>query len=120
MIELDLKRLQELQGKLKANPNDAELLYQSTLSAARMLLVTRGVEARSEEDVFILYRRHFLDTGWVDASFQVLIEVAQNRDLPSILLRKADVHDLIRTMEELYRTMDNAWRFPGETAKPAA
>jgi sulfite reductase (ferredoxin) len=101
-------------------PNHTEFLYQLTLSAARMLLITRGVEPRSEEDVFRQFHQHFLDTGLVDAGFHALIEVAHKKDLPAILLRSSEVLQLAGALEELCGQMDNSLRFPGEIAKPAA
>jgi sulfite reductase (ferredoxin) len=81
-----------------------------------MLLITRGVEAESESQVFELFLRYFIESGLVDASYTPLLDAAKNRD--AIALRDAAdcVFPLSETMEELYAKMDNSLSFPGEAA----
>jgi sulfite reductase (ferredoxin) len=119
LIDFDLKRLKEIQGQLPVlgNGQRAEALYQITLSAARMLLITRAIEPRSEAEVFSQYRRHFIEVGLVDGKYLPLVETAENKDLAGIEARADEVLSLAQTMEELYGKMDNSLRFPGEAPK---
>ena len=122
LIEFDLKRLKELKSELPAlcNGQRAEALYQITLSAARMLLITRAVEPRSESDVFVQFRRHFVEAGLVDTKYLSLMETAQEKNLSGIEARAEEVLSLAQTMEELYGKMDNSLRFPEEAPPPPA
>ncbi len=122
LIEFDLKRLKELSAELPAlDPaRRPELLYQMALSSARMLLITRAVEPRSDADVFSQFGRHFIGSGLVDSKYLALVEAAGKRDLAQIKDRESEVLALAKTIEQLYGTMDNSLRFPGESAKPPA
>lgn len=118
LIDFDLKRLKEIQGQLPAlgNGQRAEALYQITLSAARMLLITRAIEPRSDTEVFVQFRRHFIEAGLVAAKYLPLVETAEKKDPAGIETRGEEVLSLAKTMEELYGKMDNSLRFPGEAA----
>lgn len=119
LIEFDLKRLKQLQSEMStlAKGELAEALYQITLSAARMLLITRAVESRSEAEVFAQFRRHFIEAGLVAARYLRLIELAEKRDLASLESCAAEVLSLAQTMELLYGKMDNSLHFPAEAPK---
>jgi sulfite reductase (ferredoxin) len=119
LIDFDLKRLKQLKAGLPAlrAGQRAESLYQITLSAARMLLITRAVEPRSDSDVFVQFRRWFIESGLVGAEYLSLVETARKKDLPGIEARAETVLSLAQSMEELYGKMDNSLRFPGEAPK---
>jgi len=119
LIDFDLKRLKQIQSQLPAlgNGQRAEALYQITLSAARMLLITRAIEPRSDTDVFVQFRRHFIEAGLVAAEYLPLVETAEKKDAAGLEARGEEVLSLAKTMEELYGRMDNSLRFPGEAAK---
>ena len=121
LIEFDLKRFKEIRRGLPQlrNGQRREALYQISLSAARMLLITRAVEPRSDSDVFAQFRRHFLQTGLVDAKYGDLIDTAEKKDLTAVEAKAEEVLSLAQTMEELYGTMDNSLRFPGEGHMPS-
>lgn len=120
LIDFDLKRLKEFQNELPSLSGEqrAGALYQITLSAARMLLIAKAVEPRSETEVFSHFRRHFIETSLVDAQYLPLIQIAQQKDLAGIGAREKEVLSLAQTMEALYGKMDNSLRFPGEVPKP--
>jgi sulfite reductase (ferredoxin) len=122
LIEFDLKRLKEIRGGLPVLPHGqrAEALYQIALSAARMLLITRAVEPRSDSDVFVQFRRCFVESGLVAAKYLSLVETARKKDLPGIEACAEEVLSLAQSMEELYGKMDNSLRFPGEAPKAPA
>jgi sulfite reductase (ferredoxin) len=121
LIDLDLKRLKDLSVELPAlrNGRRAEVLYQMALSAARMLLITRAIEPRSDAEVFSQYRHHFIEAGLVGAKYLPLVEAAEKKDLAGIEARADEVLSLAQTMEALYGKMDNSLRFPGERPRPA-
>ena len=121
LIEFDLKWLKEMSNEFPGlgAGQRAEVLYQITLSAARMLLITRAIEPRSDAEVFRQYLRHFIETGLVDAKYFPLVSLAEKRDLAGIEARSDEVLSLAKTMEVLYGNMDNSLRFPGEAPRPA-
>ncbi len=81
------------------------------------MLITRAIEPQSEADVFIQFRRHFIQAGHVDAKFNALLDLAEKKDLVGIEAIAEEVLSLAETMEKLYRKMDNSLRVPGEARK---
>ncbi|MDR1911284.1 MAG: sulfurtransferase TusA family protein [Helicobacteraceae bacterium] len=75
--------------------------------AARMLLITRGEEARSESEVLAAFKKLFIDTGLIGAAFTPLLEGDAS----------AKVVDLAKAVVELYATMDNSLKFAVEREK---
>jgi sulfite reductase (ferredoxin) len=126
LIEVDLKLIQSLKKKLSGGLSGEErenALYQLALSSARMLLVTRGIEAHSDMAIFASFSMHFIKAGLVDARFQSIINAAQSKDLDALRAGEADVFALAQTIKALYASMDNSLRFPAEAASnlsPAA
>jgi sulfite reductase (ferredoxin) len=122
LIDVDLKQIdaleQKMAGGLAANERDAAL-YQLTLSSARMLLVTRGIEASSDASVFTSFGKHFIEAGLVDTRFQTVINAAQSHDLDVLRANETGVHALAQEIKKLYASMDNSLRFPAETAPKA-
>jgi sulfite reductase (ferredoxin) len=116
LIDFDLKRIKELRNELPAlaDRQRVETLYQIILSAARMLLITRAVEPRSEAEVFLQFRHHFIEAGLVEAKYLPLVELALQKDLPGIEVCAEAVLLLAQDMEALYGKMDNSLHFPGE------
>jgi uncharacterized protein (UPF0332 family) len=46
-----------------------------------MLLITRGIEARSDVAVFADFSKHFIAAGLVDKRFQRMVTAAEERIL---------------------------------------
>jgi sulfite reductase (ferredoxin) len=118
LIEVDLKRLKELRQQRDAAPSQSSSdgdIYETALLSARMLLITRGVEAQSEREVFALFRRHFIDAGLVPAQYAPLLDGASANDANELRRRADEAFGLAAFMEDLYAKMDNSLRFPGET-----
>jgi sulfite reductase (ferredoxin) len=101
LIEADEKALKAaLQKELNAeNLSDIRLL------SARMLLITRGEDARSEKEVLTAFKKLFIDTGLISSSFERLLEGEAQKD----------VVNLAHAVIALYATMDNSLKFATET-----
>ncbi|MBI4396614.1 MAG: sulfurtransferase TusA family protein [Elusimicrobia bacterium] len=115
MIEIDLKRAKQLQQELGGTPAGKEreaLLSQMALSTARMLLVTRGVEAATERQVFERFNEHFMKKGLVDPRFQPLVDAALAGEASRLDFE--GLKALAETVETLYKSMNDSLRFPGE------
>jgi sulfite reductase (ferredoxin) len=123
LIEVDLKQIKTLEQRLaehaSGNERDA-ILYQIALSSARMLLVTRGIEAPSDAAVFTSFNKHFIEAGLVDARFQSVINAAQSNDISALRANENGVCALAQEIKKLYASMDNSLRFPAEAAVKAA
>jgi len=119
LIEVDQKRIQELERKLAglSGVDRDNALYQLTLSAARMLLVTRGIEANSDTAIFASFTKHFIEAGLVDTRFQKIINAAQSNDFDALRENEVDIHALSQEIGDLYTSMDNSLRFPAEAPK---
>jgi sulfite reductase (ferredoxin) len=120
LIEVDQKRIHELERKLSGGLSEEDrdnALYQLTLSSARMLLVTRGIEAHSDTAIFAGFSKHFIEAGLVDTRFQKIINAAQSNDIDALRTGATDIHALAQEINELYTSMDNSLRFPAEAPK---
>ncbi|MDR1849620.1 MAG: sulfurtransferase TusA family protein [Zoogloeaceae bacterium] len=100
LIEADRKALVHAL-KAEATP---ENLTAIRLLAARMLLVTRGEEAREEAEVLRAFKKQFLDSGLIDAAFAPLLEGEA----------RPEVKELAEAVIALYGTMDNTLKFAVE------
>lgn len=117
MIEVEMDAIQENQQKAQTADSGAEvqkILWDLVYSAANMLLITRGVDPGSENEVFSEYLNHFFDTGLIPETYQEIVLAAQRRDLSALEKQKERVCELGDIMVQLYHKMDNSMRFPGE------
>ncbi|MDR2463514.1 MAG: sulfurtransferase TusA family protein, partial [Verrucomicrobiales bacterium] len=105
LIEADKKALTVT---LKEERTPANLTAMRLLSA-RMLLVARGEEARSEKEVLAAFQKQFIDSGLVDKKFAPLLI---GDATPAVV-------DLANAVIALYGTMDNSLKFAAEKQAPA-
>jgi sulfite reductase (ferredoxin) len=107
LIEADKKAL----GIALKLPEDTpENLALIRLLAARMLLVTRGEEARGEAEALAAFKKQFLDSGLIDAQYLPLVQGPP----------QPEVRRLAEAVVALYGTMDNTLKFAGERTREAA
>lgn len=117
LIDLDLKAIKKRQEELETEADPAaigEALYQITLSAARMLLITRGVEARSDEEVFDYFIKYFIELNLIDKRFLPLMKEAKNGNAALLPTMARDIYDLAQAVEQLYESMDDSLKFQRE------
>ena len=98
LIEADKKALKEA---LEQDVKDFELIR---LLSARMLLVTRGEDARDKEGVLKAFKQHFIDTTLLNAYYGKLLE--GDADEKAI--------ELAEEVIKLYESMDNTLKFAKE------
>lgn len=103
MIQVDLDSIKE-----NKDPNT----YQVIFHAARMLLVTRGLDPATPNEVFDAFIEHFITPAYVDAQFKALIEKAkaegEKGDYASL---NAQANALADAVTELYQGMDESLQF---------
>ena len=93
-------------------------LYNIVFSSSRMLLVTKGLDARTDSEVLDSFRGAFISTGLIAAQHVELIELTKNNIENKTLSvsAKENVLSLASEVISLYEQMDNSLRFPGEGA----
>ncbi len=85
------------------------ILSDIVFSEARMLLVTRGLDPRTDEDVFNGFTKEFIEAGIVPEKFRILVETRRNG---GDLLPYADlIGELADLLNALYKGMDDNLQF---------
>ncbi len=113
LIEVDLTNIKNTRNKLKRE-NQAEkekLISELIFYSARMLLITRGVEPKSGEEVYDNFRKHFIESGLVDESFKPVIKSAQIKDYQYLVENQEKVFSLADRVKFLYESMDKSFNF---------
>lgn len=122
LIDVDRNRIQGYRKTLESATDTSTIsdtLYLMVLSSARMLLVTRGVEAASDEIVFDTFREQFVGKSLIDGKFTDLIDLAKRKQLQSLADEKGLILELADAVEQLYEKMDDSLTFASETETPA-
>jgi sulfite reductase (ferredoxin) len=117
LIGVDLKAIEQHRKLLeKASSPDqrADALYGIVLSASRMLLVTRGIEAPSDEAVFQSFLQHFIEAALIGQEHKPIVEAARHGKREELLAGRDAVLMLADSVKSLYESMDNSLRFPAE------
>ncbi len=118
MLDLDKKMMKKIRKELAAGTeNESELVSKVLFHAARMLLVTRGLDAKSDEQVFNLFEKHFITTNLVSEEFSSLIPLGLAQDSDKILENKDQVFALSDAVNELYDNMDDSLRFKNKSGE---
>lgn len=111
LIDSDQKKAKKLLEDVDTNPSE-ELKTELLLVASRMLLVTRGEEARDEKGVYTAFLKHFIESGLVDESFRQIINAAHEGNYAQISIDS--VKELAKAVFELYSKMDHTLKFAVE------
>jgi sulfite reductase (ferredoxin) len=121
MIDVDKETIEKTEKELEtAQGNVPHLLYTLAHAASRMLLVTRGVDAKTEVEVFEQFTEKFIDAGLVPDKFRQLAASAKDADLSFLVSNKEDVHELGQLVRDLYKNMNDSLQFQIDTEnKPA-
>lgn len=110
IIELDQATIKEKQAALTLPGADEEkLLRDIVFSASRMLLVTRGADPRTDDDVYANFEELFIDAGIVASEFKAVVEKARHGE--SLLADRQQIAALADKVNELYSSMDDSLQF---------
>ena len=110
IIELDQAAIREKQAALAQPGADEEkLLRDIVFSASRMLLVTRGADPRTDDEVYANFERLFIDEGIVSDNFKAVVEKARNGE--PLSGDRHQVEALAAKVNELYAGMDDSLQF---------
>lgn len=111
MIEFDAGLIKKGREKLESGENKkdaAETLYQIALASARMLLVTKGVDARTDNEVFDFFVGNFIDPGIISEKFRDIVLIAKSGDHKNLISLSQEVIRLSEAVLELYKNMDES------------
>lgn len=115
MIKVDLDAITINRKKLETETETAKtntLLYEIVYAASRMLLVTRGLDPTTTDDVFDMFVKDFIKAGLVDARYLNLVETAKaEKTKYNYILRRSEVDSLADTVITLYNNMDDSLQF---------
>ena len=90
--------------------NKAEkLLHDIVFSENRMLLVTRGLDPRTDDDVYNGFVKEFIEAGIIPQKFKVLTDKARQNE--SLISEKALIDELADLLNDLYQNMDDSLQF---------
>lgn len=115
MIDVDadeIKRLMAAVPQMDDLAEKKEALFHQIVVCARMLLVTRNIEAKSDDHALTMFSTHFIKAHLVEEKYQILVDLAEERELDQILAQEALITELSQKMLELYSSMDDSLRFP--------
>ena len=119
MINVDKRTMESI---LKKNPDIAtianEELYTIMFHTARMLLVTRGLDATAEEQIFSLFGKHFVQTELIDIKYLELVEEAKKKNYSYLSEHRESVIGISEAIRSLYKTMDDSLRFKASLKQP--
>jgi sulfite reductase (ferredoxin) len=122
MIEVAMNGIKEAidDQERSGDAVDKEKLASSLVAnSAGMLLVTRGVDPATEQEMYLEYEKNFIDKGLVGEKFRPLVQAALRGDGPFLGDRLELAAELGETMIQLYHGMDNRLRFKCEAESPA-
>ncbi len=109
------KRKEIEQGTAK---DEEKTLHDIVFAENRMLLVTRGIDPRTDDDVYNGFVKEFIDAGIVPQKFRVLTDKARGGQ--SLAGDKQLVFELADLLSDLYKNMDDNLQFNTEKGREAA
>lgn len=121
MIKVDLEAINADRKKLETETDSTKinaLLYEIVYSASRMLLVTRGLDPSTTDEVFDMFIKNFIEKGLVDSRYRNLVDTAKaEKTNYNYILRKAEIQSLADAIIALYNNMDDSLQFKNVNTK---
>lgn len=117
MIEVDARAVHKYSEQFEAtvDPHQQEIVLQKTmLATCRMLLVTRGADPRSDQQVYDLFEQHFIDNGLINSAHRSIVTIVRANPTTSLIAHQSQVIALGKDMLALYAQMDDTMHFPQE------
>lgn len=118
IIEIDQDTIREkrkevdeiLSSEDAENTEKAEkLLHDIVFSENRMLLVTRGLDPRTDDDVYNGFEKEFIEAGIIPQKFKVLPDKARKNE--ALIAEKPLIYELADLLNDLYKNMDDSLQF---------
>ena len=112
IIEIDQDTIREKRKEVEQLEDTSKiekLLHDIVFSENRMLLVTRGLDPRTDEDVYNGFEKEFIAAGIIPQKFKVLTDKARNKE--SLITVKPLIDELANLLNDLYQNMDDSLQF---------
>ena len=117
IIEIDQDTIREKRKEVEQLLSDGKqdtskiekLLHDIVFSENRMLLVTRCLDPRTDDDVYNGFEKEFIAAGIIPQKFKVLTDKARNNE--SLTAEKALIDELAQLLNDLYQNMDDSLQF---------
>ena len=104
------KEVEQLLSEGKQDTAKIEkLLHDIVFSENRMLLVTRGLDPRTDDDVYNGFEKEFIAAGIIPQKFKILTDKARNNE--SLIAEKPLIDELADLLNDLYQNMDDSLQF---------
>ena len=117
MIDVDKKTIKQQKAILNDSDDQKDPLYKILYAGSRMLLVTRGLDAKNDEQVFALFDKHFIETGLISESFRPIVQLGKTNNREDLEANRDDILALADTVQALYKTMDDSLRFKTDSGE---
>ena len=102
--------IQEASSANQEQTNKVEkLLHDIVFSENRMLLVTRGLDPRTDEDVYQGFEKEFIGAGIIPQKFKILTDKARSNE--SLIEYIPLIDELADLLNNLYQNMDDSLQF---------
>ena len=117
IIEIDQDTIREKRKEVEQLLSDGKqdtskiekLLHDIVFSENRMLLVTRGLDPRTDDDVYNGFEKEFIAAGIIPQKFRILTDRARNNE--SLISEKPLIDELADLLNDLYQNMDDSLQF---------
>ncbi len=120
LIAVDIDEAKEaLKQHLDAGKGHDDL-YRAVVASARALLVTFGLEPKTDREVFSGFRQHMIEPGWAEPSTQNLLDSAMDwrmGEKDALVDLEAEVGSLVERIEQLFLSLDANLKFRLEPHK---
>lgn len=113
IIAMDIKQAKEAY-RLAIENEDSEKLYQAITSAARSLLIVKGIDSEKDRVIFTSFKQEFIDMKLVGAEYKEVIDKAFDYklgDINYLLDSKQKVKQLIMAIEKLFNSLNSKLEF---------
>ena len=122
LIDLDMNLISQYKENISQTLDKIAInkyLYDIIYSSSRMLLITKGIEPKNDQELFDAFINKFIDEGLINQKFKFLIEKAKQNLNDDFIPDKDTIYLLSAAVIELYENMDDSLQFKTEAAKPA-
>lgn len=111
VIKVDIN---EAKDALKPAQLDSQNIYKAIVAASRALLVTFGLEPKTDRQIFTEFSKNLIAPGWIMFEKQKLLDnaidwrIGDRQSLDDLL---PQTHDLVDRIEKLFLSLDSGLKF---------
>lgn len=120
MLDVDkayIEETREAMAKATSPDERRQLLAKIVFYASRMLLVTRGIDPKDDNEVYTSFIEQFIKQGIVDNRYAAIVEMARNEVQPDFTGEEELVLGLGQHVIDLYAGMDDSLQFKKKEEK---